>query len=96
MKKNFQNILKFLKTWLDLLMEDSAVPMVYPYLTDRDDLRSKLQSERIYVATYWPNVLRDSAPGSMEYCWADRCLPLPIDQRYGTEDMQRIIESILS
>ena len=41
-----------------------------------------------------PNVIRDCAPESYEYQWAADILPLPCDQRYGNEEMQRIADVI--
>lgn len=63
------------------------VPMVYPYITDNPRLRSSLIQDKIYVASYWPGVCNC---GNLQ----ERILPLPIDQRYGEEDMARIVEII--
>ena len=72
---------------------DNAIPMVYPYLTEKgDSLRRLLQRQRIYIATYWPNVLKWSTHDSTDYRLASQILPLPIDQRYGEEDIKKIID----
>lgn len=71
-----------------------ACPMVYPYYVEKDDLRKKLIDSKIYVATYWPNVFDWCMNDSTEYKLAKYILPLPVDQRYGIEDMERIIEQI--
>ncbi len=76
-------------------MQSFACPMVYPYLTDDTSLRQHLINNRIFVATYWPNVLEWCPVDSTEYKLAKYLLPLPIDQRYGEDDMQRIIKTIL-
>ena len=73
-----------------------AVPMVYPYWVENGaQLRQRLIANRVFVATYWPNVLEWSAPGTLEHELATNLLALPIDQRYGAVEMQRIL-SILS
>ncbi len=72
-----------------------ACPMVYPYLSEDDSLRKRLINNKIFVATYWPNVLEWCPRDSVEYKLAKYLLPLPIDQRYGGEDMERIIKTIL-
>lgn len=73
-----------------------AVPMVYPYWVENGaQLRQRLISNRVFVATYWPNVLEWCAPGTLEHELAINLLALPIDQRYGETEMQRIL-SILS
>ncbi len=71
-----------------------ACPMVYPYLTDDPTLRNRLIENGIFVATYWPNVLEWCEKSSVEYHLAQMLIPLPIDQRYNEEDMQRIINLI--
>ncbi len=76
-------------------MNSFSCPMVYPYFTRDASLRQRLIDNRIFVATYWPNVLEWSPEDSTEYKLAKYLLPLPIDQRYGEEDMERIIKTIL-
>lgn len=77
-------------------LPQDAVPMVYPYWVENGaHLRQRLISNRVFVATYWPNVLEWSTPGSLEHELAANLLALPIDQRYGAGEMQRIL-SILS
>lgn len=71
-----------------------ACPMVYPYRTKNTDLRQKLIDNKIFVATYWPNVINSEPKDSTEYLLATEILPLPIDQRYGEEEMQYIIKTI--
>lgn len=73
-----------------------ACPMVYPFLTDDTDLRQKLIDNNVFIATYWPNVLCQCNYDSLEYHLARNLLPLPIDQRYGEEDMEMIISQIIS
>lgn len=71
-------------------------PMIYPYYSCISGLREKLIQEKIYVATYWPEFLEQMSENSVEYRFAKFLLPLPVDQRYGEEDMQRIIDVILN
>ena len=80
---------------LSLELDEDAIPMVYPYLTKDDKLKQKLIDERIYVATYWPNVLKWSKKEDLEYEMSINSCFLPIDQRYGIEEMERIINVIL-
>ena len=79
-------------------MEDTAtVPMVYPLLLDdaeqADALRKHLISQRIFVATYWPDLRTRFGEDSKAWNIARRLLPLPIDQRYGEPQMNRILSS---
>ncbi len=71
------------------------IPMVYPFLTHQAHLKSKLIENRVYTASYWPNVLNSVSKTSVEFFITNNCLSLPVDQRYSTEDMNYII-SILT
>ena len=79
---------------LKLSLSDDAVPMVYPYLTDKKDLRDNLIKNKVFVARYWPNVQEWAGDGTMEQYLSYNLLPLPIDQRYCEDDMKRIVELI--
>ena len=72
------------------------VPMVYPYLTDDASLRSKLIEKKIYVATYWNEVLSHVSVGSVEEMYTNNLLALSIDQRYGKDEMEYISSNIMS
>ncbi len=62
---------------------------MYPLLhADGMRIRKKLQQMKIYIPTLWPNVLEECAPDSLEYHFAANILPIPVDQRYSTEDMK--------
>ena len=75
-------------------LEDDAVPMVYPSLVPVEGLREKLIENKIFIARYWPNVLEWTTKENLEYFLAYQMQPLPVDQRYGKEDMERIIKII--
>jgi hypothetical protein len=75
-------------------MDGTDVPLCYPYRSRDAGLRQRLISNRVYVATYWGDAL-----GRLTVEKADslvrNMLPLPIDQRYGAADMERILAIIL-
>ena len=77
---------------LGLHLEEDAVPMVYPFLAPSNGIREKLIAKRIFVARYWPNVLAWTTKDDIEYLFAYQMQPLPVDQRYGKDDMERISE----
>jgi len=74
---------------------DTTVPMVYPFWGKNATLRKKLIENKVYVATYWNNVFDWSSEKDLDYVLAKNIIPLPIDQRYGSKDMQQIIKIIL-
>lgn len=69
-------------------------PMVYPYFTTNNSLKQRLIENKIFVATYWSNVFEWCKPEDIEYKLANNIIAIPIDQRYGIEDMERIINLI--
>ncbi len=71
-----------------------GVPLCYPFWTAFPDLRDALIDARIFFPVLWPEVLTAAPPGSMERTLAMGLLPLPIDQRYGRAEMERIIRVI--
>lgn len=86
-KSNFAVLDNALHSELLFHRSSDDVPMVYPYITDNLLLRSKLINDKIFIASYWPGVCEC---GNLQ----ERILPLPIDQRYGKEDMKRIVEAV--
>lgn len=69
-------------------------PMIYPYLTKDTKMRQKLIDNKIFVATYWPNVFQWCIKDSYEYELGKNLIPLPIDQRYGEEEINRVIKIV--
>ena len=83
------------KNRLDVNIENESVPMVYPYLiSNGKEIKEKLNALKIFVATYWPNVLEWCEKDSLEYELASNTLFLPIDQRYGLDEINFIYERI--
>ena len=77
------------------LLDSFACPMVYPYLTEDATLRQTLIENKVFVATYWPNVKEWTTPEMLENVLMDRLLPIPVDQRYGVGEMKEIIDIIV-
>lgn len=65
----------------------------YPlYCENGMQIKQQLAGEKIYVPTLWPNVLE--RPAGIEKDYAENILPLPCDQRYTREDMERLVTAI--
>lgn len=79
---------------LELAPDPEDIPMVYPLLIEDPHLRQKLIDHKVFVATYWPNVLEWCQEGQLEYSLTKFILPLPVDQRYGAEQMTFMVEVI--
>jgi hypothetical protein len=72
---------------LPLALGDVDGPLCYPYGGGRPALRSALLERRVFIPSYWPEVLGRVDRGSVEEHWATSVLALPCDQRYGDEEM---------
>ena len=94
--ENFMILHEALGVKNNLNIDVAAVfgPMVYPFLCNYSDLRTKLANEKIYTAMYWPNVLNWCSENDIEWQITTNLLCLPIDQRYGISEMKRIIEAV--
>lgn len=94
---NYKLLDKYLQTSnrLKLNFDELSVPMVYPYLSNNKNLKNELIQNKIFVATYWNNVLEWSDRDSIECELVENLLPLPIDQRYNSENMMQIVHLIL-
>ena len=70
-------------------------PYAYPFYCENGiEVKKYLASRKIFVATLWPNVF--SMNVTLEKDFAENILPLPCDQRYGEEDINRIIKEVLA
>ena len=80
---------------LNRSFECGDVPLVYPFRTRDEELRRRLIQNKVFVATYWPQEEGSSCMSSpsAQAC-AREIIPLPIDQRYGKNDMLYILEAI--
>ena len=72
-----------------------TVPLYFPILVeDRDSLQKHLTQNAIYAPIVWPKSdLQLKVCDSAEYLY-QHLLCIPIDQRYETDDMRRIVEVI--
>lgn len=88
-EKNYQKLEELLGYQNPLPLRPPKGPFVYPfYLPGGLEIRRKLAQHKIFIPTYWSNVLRDLPQDSLEYDYAANILPLPCDQRYTADDME--------
>lgn len=78
-------------------MDTFACPMVYPFIGhgNNEALRKSLRDNRIYTATYWPNIGSMISTNSYEEFLAKNIIPLPCDQRLNESDIRKIIDLCL-
>lgn len=79
-------------------LEPDSVPYMYPLLLDRG-IHRELVQEHIYVPVLWSQLLEEKYSGTLEQRYAANIVPLPLDQRYGPAELERmigVIEAALS
>lgn len=95
-RKNFKVLADSLDKVNELNVKVPFGPFAYPLLIKNGaSVRKKLQQEKIYIPTLWPNVLVDCNPAELEYRLAADLLPIPLDQRYNEEDMKYLVQEVL-
>lgn len=78
---------------LNLTIPEGA--FMYPlYLENGAEIRKKLQAMKIYIPTLWPSVFALCGKMEPEYDMAKNTLPLPVDQRYWTEEMEYLADEV--
>ncbi len=96
-KKNYHYLVERLSNNNQLkgleLVDD---PMVYPLLIKENSstLRKKLVENKIYVPQWWKWVVESNESNQFEKFLSNNIIPIPIDQRYGIEDMSTIVDII--
>ena len=73
---------------------ESNTPSVYPYLCSNIKLRERLLERKIYISRFWKHVLTNELANDFEKDLAEFLIPLPIDQRYETDDMDYIARMV--
>ena len=91
---NFEYLHEKLRGLNKLTLKTAA--FMYPLLIDGGSrVRKLLIEKQIYIPILWPAVKRITDQTDLEYRFAEDILPIPIDQRYGTEEMDIIVNEIM-
>lgn len=83
-----------------LALSDVLGAYAYPFWFKGDkcsgqELRKKMIAQHIYIPMLWPEVGEQEAASPLERKMAESILPIPVDQRYGEEEMEEILEILL-
>lgn len=94
-KRNFDYLHRRLARFNGCDLDPGSIdgPLCYPSLTGAQGLREALIAQRIYVATYWPDVLQRAPGASAAAALVRELVPLPCDQRYDEDDMARVADA---
>ena len=97
-KKRTQNFSYFHKAFQSMNKLNLSVPngaFMYPlYIENGAEVRKQLQAKIIFIPTLWPAVFNLCGENELEFDMAKNILPIPVDQRYGIEDMEYIVREI--
>ncbi len=68
---------------------------MYPFFSvNASRLRKRLIDAGIFVPILWPDVLKNEELSSVERMFVENIIPLPIDHRYGWDEMRYIVNHI--
>jgi hypothetical protein len=95
-QENFKFLQKELIDYQQLEFKSGTleVPLTYPLLYKDKRLKEYLIKHKVYIATYWPNVINNNDVNTQEYKFAQNLIHIPIDQRYSINEMKRITKLI--
>lgn len=90
----YEKIREMKRLWPILLKGEGEAPLYFPvYVKERDELQNFLGQRDIYAPVLWPvgEQNRDELYGDEAYIY-EHMLALPIDQRYGIEQIERMVQ----
>ncbi len=68
-------------------VDDSTIPMVYPLVIEDDNLIERLQEAKHFQGHWWSYICDEQPKTTFEYWISRYVIPITIDQRYGTEEL---------
>lgn len=97
--RNYQYLYDRMEDYNQLELKYVEGAFAYPLMIKNGSyVRKKLIEEKIYIPILWPNVLHDVTEDTFEFNLSNNILPIPCDQRYDVEDIEKIcliIEQLL-
>lgn len=80
---------------IENLLDSEAIPMVYPFMVQREDLLSYMLKNKHFQGRWWRYILDICDENSQEYKLSKYMLPITIDQRYDEDDMTELSKIII-
>jgi hypothetical protein len=71
-----------------------TVPMVYPLVVEDDSLLQRLQEAKHFQGHWWSYICEEQPKDSFEYWLSRYVIPITIDQRYGFEEIDYLVDII--
>lgn len=79
---------------LSVLVDEKCVPMVYPLLKEDDALLDYMLSHKHFQGRWWRYLIEERPSNTFEYRMSRYLLPITIDQRYNSTDIEYIYHLI--
>jgi len=77
-----------------LYMDEDTIPMIYPLVVEDDELIQKLFAAKHFQGHWWSYICEEQPEDSFEYWISRYVIPITIDQRYGKEEMDYLVNVI--
>jgi hypothetical protein len=68
--------------------------MVYPLVVEDDSLLQRLQEAKHFQGHWWSYICEEQPKDSFEYWLSRYVIPITIDQRYGFEEIDYLVDII--
>jgi hypothetical protein len=98
-KENFSILHEHLKSSnkFEFSQDENFVPFCYPYLPESEINKKVFYEENIFIPLLWQDPQNRLEISNQFELKLSKCLlPIPIDERYGKEDLERILDVIMS
>jgi hypothetical protein len=93
-KEKFRGI-NMISDWIDVT-DSENVPFVYPLVVKDLVLVEKLAEKKIFTGRWWKYLLDIVPESSFEHLLSSYMVPIPIDQRYGREEIDYIYDVLIN
>lgn len=77
-----------------MYMDDETVPMVYPLVVEEDECIQRLYKAKHFQGHWWSYICKEQPENSFEHWLSRYVIPITIDQRYGKEEIDYLVNVI--
>ena len=77
-----------------MYMDDETVPMVYPLVVEEDECIQRLFKAKHFQGHWWSYICEEQLGDSFEHWISRYVIPVTIDQRYGKEEIDYLVNVI--
>lgn len=77
-------------------MDDETIPMVYPLVVEEDECIQRLYAAKHFQGHWWSYICEEQPVDSFEYWISRYVIPVTIDQRYGKDEIDYLVNVIKS